>query len=94
MTTFLEQVALATNKEFIHRVQQAAVKAALAIMAEADETPAHTERCALAQRVLHDPQAAARLLAYGMATATLSLESSDSDLEWMIASIWNAYAGA
>lgn len=93
MATFLEQVELATNNDFIQRVQQAAVKTAIAVMAEDDGAAGHAERCALAHQVLHNPQQSARTLVYGMVTGNIDAYASDSDLEWMMASIWNAYAG-
>jgi hypothetical protein len=93
MASFLEQVSLATNIEFVKRVQQALVKCALAVMAEAGDTAGHAERAALAQRVLSDPLGAARNMAFGVASGVITEYSSDSDLEWMAASVWNAYAG-
>jgi hypothetical protein len=96
---FEDQAALAADELFQSRVRGAAIKSALAVMADVPtNTPeaieAHRKRAQLAREVLLDPVRMARSLAPGVAAnAAISAESSDSDIEFTVNSIWSAYAG-
>ena len=96
---FRGQIALAEDGEFQARVRQAVVTAAVEIMADAPEnTPQaialHAKRAALANRLLLDPTALQRAWAYMVASnVSISAESTDSDLQWTVNSMWNAMAG-
>ena len=98
--TYSQQDALATESEtFNRRVAQAAVQAATTIMAESAQTAGHTERAALAFRVLNYPLEQGRLMARAALTnacvgtgVTDPLDSDDS-LLWVVTTNWNAFAG-
>jgi hypothetical protein len=95
--SYLDQISLATDPEFTNRVQQAAIKTAIAISSEASSGDAELDAARLnyATRVLHSPQNYARLMAYGVATADgISAASSDSQIESAVISLWNAYSGS
>lgn len=89
--SFIDQYALATNQEFVMRVQQAAVAAAVALLAD-PATPARVANyCA---NLLNSPMHAARNIAFGVATnASITAASSDSDVQWTVNSMMRAYAG-
>lgn len=93
--TYLDQINTATNSDFINRVQQAAVKTAVAVSSEAasGEAIKDQKRGDFALALLHDPQKYARLLAYGVAAQGLNGASSDGQIETTISALWNAYAG-
>jgi|MudIll2142460700_1097286.scaffolds.fasta_scaffold647043_2 hypothetical protein len=98
--TYSQQDALATDTEtFNRRVTQAAISAALAVMAEPAATDGHTERAALAYRVLNYPLEQGRLMARAALTnacvgtgVTDPLDNDDS-LLWVVTTNWNAFAG-
>ena len=94
--TFTEQTQLANDPQFIQRVRQAAVSAALAVASEAasgnDGLDRGRQRFATA--VLRDPLRYARMLSYGVVTyTTLKPDSSDTVLANALSALWNAYAG-
>lgn len=97
--TFLEQVALATDAEFQSRIQQGAITAAVAILADQPaNTPQaiakHAQRAKLAHDVLRVPSNFARPIASAVVTnGAVSAASTDSDLQWTINSMWDALAG-
>lgn len=88
---FTEQFALATDVGFVARVQQAGVTAAIALMND----PATPLRVAnYCSSLLNNPYGMARNLAFGVAAnGAITLESSDSDLQWTVNSVLWAYAG-
>ena len=96
---FEKQASLVTDAVFKLRVRGAAVKSALAVLADApDNTPeaieAHRKRCQLAREVLLDPDRLANSMALGVASnVAIDDKSVDSDIEFTVNSIWNAYAG-
>lgn len=90
----VDQYTLAQNTDFIHRVQMALVKSAIAVSSEAPETEYHRERAVWAAQVLHDPSHYALRAACGVTSnAAITAESLDSDIEFTVNSQWNAYAG-
>jgi hypothetical protein len=96
---FIQQAALAADPIFQSRVRGAAIKSALAIMADIpDNTPEaiedHRKRAGLSREVLLDPERLSRAMAPGVASnAVITGESSDSDIEFTVNSIWSAFAG-
>ncbi|NBD36738.1 MAG: hypothetical protein GVY30_12180 [Chloroflexi bacterium] len=92
--SFLDQVALAENQEFVRRVQMAMVKSAVAVVAEDPATAHHATRAQWATQVLRDPEHYADRVAFGVVTnASITAESTDNDIEFTVNSQWNAYAG-
>lgn len=90
--TFLDQYQLAQDADFLGRVAVATVKAAVAVMAEADPTP---ERVKYAGIVLRNPHGAAQQMALAVVTnAVITAESSDSDIEFTVNSMYQAMADA
>ena len=93
MANFNDQWDIAQNPEFQRRVQQAAVKSAIAVAAEDVETANHAARLAWGNQVLRSPEAYGKILAYGvLSNATIGAASIDSDIEFTVNSQWNAYA--
>lgn len=91
---FTDQITLAEDAVFRGRVQHAAVKSALAVMAEnAASVPNHSARAAFARSVLFDPSGHAVLLSYGVVTnGSITGASSDGDIEFTVNSMWDAYS--
>jgi hypothetical protein len=93
MATLLEQCSIATDGNFVSKVQQAAVKAAIAVASEDAGTTAHAKRVVFGNKILNNPRGYAELLAKGVATnASISLSSSDNDIEFTVNSMFTAYA--
>jgi hypothetical protein len=93
MAAFNEQWDLAQNPEFQRRVQQAAVKSAIAVAAEDAETANHAARVAWGNQILRSPESYGKMLAYGvLSNAAISAASLDSDIEFTVNSQWDAYA--
>ena len=93
----LEQMSqLATTRSFIERVQAAMVKAAVAVGAEAEDgTPRGQLRRSLSVRVLEKNEEWAPRFAWGVASnAVINHDSSASDIEFTVNSLWDAFAGA
>ena len=81
------------------RVAQAAIKLALDIMAEVQSTPGHDNRSQFAEAVLRSPETYGALMLRGVVTnpncgtgVSDPLED-DGALEFVVSSLWNAYAG-
>lgn len=93
--SFLTQISIATNTDFINRIQQAAVKTALAVASEAPSGDSNLDqkRADLVLNVLNYPQKYARLMALAVATQDITENSTDAQIENTISAIWNAYAG-
>ena len=98
--TYSQQDALATESEtFNRRVAQAAVQAATTIMAESAQTAGHTERAALAFRVLNYPLEQGRLMARAAltnpncGTGQSDPLTADDALLYVVTTNWNAFAG-
>jgi hypothetical protein len=93
-------VELAGSIPFQVRVQAAAIKAAVSVAAEDSGTANHDRRLQLAGQVLRSPEAWGRVLAQGVASnasilanAMTDTEIPDSDIEYTVNSLWDAYAG-
>ena len=78
---------------FLAKVTQSAVKAAIAINAEAPATAFHAQRVSFATAVLNSPNDLGRRLAHGVATQLASKSFTDANIDTAVSSIWNAYAG-
>jgi len=94
MASFLDQYEIANNPDFLKRVRQASIKAAIDVMAELENTPNHANRIAFANKVLIEPERYGNVLAFGVLTnAMISLASEDNDIQFTINSLFDAYAG-
>lgn len=90
---------LAARPEFLGRVRAAMTKAAVAVgntpYAQAQPTDHERLRRALATNVLQDPADWAPQFALAVATnPVVTLSSDDAALEFTVASVWDAIAGA
>lgn len=92
--SFLTQSALASDADFVARVTQAAVTAGKDIQAEPGDTVGHIKRTDYALQVLRSPQVFGPLFAQGVASnPAITGASTDSDIQFTVNSLWNAYAG-
>jgi len=91
--TYGDRWGYALKHEVIIQVQQAGVKAAIAIAAEDSETANHANRVAYALLVLRNPEHWARVMAFGVVSQLKAANPSDATVDGQVAAIWNAYAG-
>ena len=92
--SFRDNTELAQFAPFVARVQAAMVKSAIAVNSEDPSTEAHSTRVQWATQVLRDPAHYAARMAFGVAAnPIITAESSDSEIEFTVNSVWNAYAG-
>jgi hypothetical protein len=97
MAATLSEIAyLSTYPPFTTRVEAAVIQAAINIGAEADDGSQYeTLRRALATNVLQRPMSYVDLFnAPVAANPVITNESTDSDLQFTVASVWDAIAGA
>lgn len=87
---------LATWPPFVRKVTAAMLKAAVAIGNEAfDGTNYRLMRRALVTKVLEDSTLWGARFAYAVVTnAAINYASTDQDIEFTIATVWDAMAGA
>lgn len=91
---FTYQRELVDDEAFRKRCIQAAVTAAIAVMAEPVETDGHSARVALAIQIIRSPDAWAYPVAVAAATnPALVKENTDADLQFTVNSHFNALAG-
>ena len=95
--SFATAYDLTSDGAFRQRVTAAAVKVSIDVAAEDIGTPGHADRLALAVKVLNDPETWTRVLIFGI-TANSTIQSKpktveDAEIEFTLASIWDAYAG-
>ena len=89
--SFEEQFALATSPQFVQRVQQAAVTAAIATINGAQAETRLIDYCF---NLLNRSRATAQEIAFGVVTnPAITAESTDNDLQFTVNSILSAYAG-
>ena len=86
------------NVDFQEKVKFYVIKAAIAIMAEAASVDHHTERVAYAVKVLNDTSSIPMYSLGVSVNATVKAHidagtSYDSDLEFVVNSLFTAYAG-
>lgn len=92
--TYAAQATLATDATFIARVTQAAISGAKDVMAEAASATGHAKRTDFAVSVLRSPQVFGPLMAQGVAAnVAITSASTDSDIQFTINSLWDAYSG-
>jgi hypothetical protein len=92
---------LSINAAFIDRVAVAAVEAAINVTAESTKTANHANRASLARKVLMSPRRWGELMAVAVAVnGTINQkyatgeEIPDGDISFVVASLWDAYAGS
>lgn len=91
---FIDQYHLATDPEFIARVEIALAKASVAVNSEEVTTPGHEVRVKYSKRVLDAPASAAAAAAIAVVTNSAIEENSPDDaIEFTINSMYNALAG-
>lgn len=103
MTLYSAKALVAADPAFVARVEIATMEAAVAISNEAPGTANHANRVQLALVVIRNPSETSRRFATGVATnpnvgtgvSDPSVDSADGDsaLAFVIASIWDAFAG-
>jgi hypothetical protein len=92
--SFQDAFALADTPEFQRRVTVALVKSAVAVMAEGSSAPNHQLRGTYASKVLASPEVEGMNMALGVTTnAAITENSSDSDIEFTINTLFDAYSG-
>lgn len=97
MATVIALAASAQDQGWKNRVKYLAVKASVDVMAESDQTVNHATRVALAKKILggtfnFDVYALAVLTNATIAASGDPLATSDSDLEYTINSMYDAFA--
>ena len=92
--SYAAQYTLATDAAaFLPRVEIAICTAAINVQAEVSTTTNHMMRVRLAGQVLGDPPTWAKLFAKAVATnALITTASLDSDIQFTVNSMWDAFA--
>lgn len=93
--TYADQAVLAADAAFISRVRIAIVQYAINdVSVESDATNFHTQRVALAKRVVQNPELWSKIIAVGV-VADMSFTSTVSDgaIFSRVTFIWNTYLG-
>lgn len=93
--TFEEAYALGADPSWRARCQSGALKVATNVMSEDAATAGHAERATYANRLLLNPSLESQAVAYGVAAqpAIIGPDATDSDIEFTISSMFNAWAG-
>lgn len=96
--SYIQQFQRALETEFQRRVMVAAAVAAQNISSEASNTPNHANRVGLARSVAASPDVPgpyAFPFALAVAVnAAINDQSSDSDIQFTVNSVWDALAGS
>ena len=107
-TTPRSQSALASDQNFIKRLQSLLLSEAQVVAAEDPTTPDHAQRRQLAQQIIYQPTFQTQNLAYTIANATnlvaadtvynfeagaIETSASDAEIRSQIATLWNVMAG-
>ncbi len=91
--TFLEQADLAIEPNFLRRIRQASIGAAVNIQAELDTVTHHAERIQLARLVLNGtPDVIPRIALAVTTNVAVTPQASDGDLQFTVNSLWDAFA--
>lgn len=102
MASFAEMASIAGSSLFQSRVEYCLKKAAVAVMAEDAATASHADRVTYAESVLGGTASVAEVAKAVVTNATLTASGdsdadnmgiSDSDLEFTVNSMFNAFAG-
>jgi hypothetical protein len=92
--TLAEQLTWTADQTNKSKVRQLLLKAAVSIMYESDQTVGYELRRKYAKAVLGNPVVAADIAVYAVATnSALTFEATDSDIEFTIGTMINAFAG-
>lgn len=91
---FSEQFSLSQDQAFIRRIQHTIVKTAVAVVSEAGTVNNHASRTTFATAVCRNPEAYANQYSQAVTTnGAITAASSDSDIEFTVNSMWDAFAG-
>lgn len=93
-TTRQDQWQEALRQDFIARVGAAICLAAQSIYSEAGGTTGHAARAAFATKVALAPTAYLSQFSEILAAQGIDHASTDTQIDNMIASVWNTFAGA
>jgi len=88
-----DEFTASTDQELIQRVQMAAVSAAQAIASEAESTPNHNNRVALANKVANAPGSYGAPFTTLLCAEGITSASTDADINNMVSATWNTMAG-
>jgi len=92
--TLTEQITWSADADNKSKVRQLLLKAAVSIMYEPTDTVGYELRRKYAKFVLGNPIVAADIVVFAVATnSALLVEASDSDIEFTIGTMINAFAG-
>ncbi len=87
---------LVQHKTLHHRIEVAAVTAAITVANEDPQTANHAERKALALKVMAAPETYANIMAIGVCSnvtiAASGAASTDNDIQYVVNSLWDTYA--
>lgn len=90
---FTDSLILTTDPDFVGKVKLAAVKAAIAVMAELPETDDHERRASFAVKVMGQPDRYAAMLVVGVAAnPAIVIGAPDGDIEFTVNSLFDAYS--
>lgn len=96
MSVSSDSMHVSQETQFVERVKYFMQKAAIAIMAESLSTSGHNERAAYAARVLDGTASSMDFTVAVLTNSTVAAAGSaatDSDLEFTVNSMFNAFAG-
>lgn len=95
MPSLEERYQLGADPTWRARCQSAAIQAATDVMAEASSTAGHAERADFANKVLLSPSLQSAAIAFGVASqpGITGADASDSDIQFTINAMWNAWSG-
>lgn len=94
--SLLDQAQLAKHQGFRDRVLTAAVQAAVQVAAEAPSGDQRKDdlRATLATNVMNDPMGYVERFAWSVVqNAAITYESTDSDIQFTVNSVWDGLAG-
>lgn len=93
--TLQERYDLGADPIWRGRCQSAALQAATNIMSEDTTTAGHAQRADFANKVLLQPSLTSPAIGFGVACqpGITGKDASDSDIQFTINSMWNAWAG-
>ena len=90
--TYKDRYDYARNADILAAVKISMVKTAIDIQAEDTATADHAARSSFAITVLRDPEHWGAIISRGVVTQLNTATPSDTELNTIMASIWNAYA--
>ena len=90
--TYKDRYDYARSADVLAGVKISMAKTAIDIQAEDTATADHAARSSFAITVLRDPEHWGAIMAIGVVTQVTTPTPSDTELNTVMASIWNAYA--